>query len=78
MDLYIQDRRYYLTTYPKCFLGNQFVNWLISQGLAQDRETAISLGGELMDAGMMAHVCRDHVFKDEGLFYRFTLSDQDD
>ena len=35
------------------------------------REEAVELGKQLLDAGVFRHVCDDHHFKDEYLFFRF-------
>ena len=73
----IQDRKYHLTTYKTCFVGSQLVDWLVQKGEASGREEAVQLGRELLDAGMLAHVCYDHHFKDDYLFYRFKCDEKD-
>lgn len=40
-------------------------------------EDALALGNSLIDGGHMNHVVKDHRFKNEKLFYRFTIHDKD-
>ena len=51
----VQDRKYHLTTYKTCFVGSQLVDWLVQKGEASNREEAVKLGRELLDAGIFAH-----------------------
>ena len=64
------------TTYPKCFVGEEAVSVLVSEGIAADREDAVQFGNMLLNAGVFHHVLKEHGFKDEKLFYRFK-ADQD-
>ena len=64
------------TTYPKCFVGEEAVSVLVSEGIAADREDAVQFGNMLLNAGVFHHVLKEHGFKDEKLFYRFK-EDQD-
>ena len=59
------------TTYPKCFVGEEAVSVLVSEGIAADREDAVQFGNMLLNAGVFHHVLKEHGFKDEKLFYRF-------
>jgi hypothetical protein len=68
---FIADRKYHLQSYKKCFVGNEFVEWLVSCGECGTREDASELGRHLLEAGVIRHVCNDHHFKDDYLFYRF-------
>jgi len=52
-------------------VAREFVDWLISKGEAQTRQEAVQIGMQLVDAGVFRHVCDDHHFKDEYLFFRF-------
>ena len=76
-SLEIKDRRYHLRSYPKCFLGTDAVNSLIQLGIASDAHDAIAIGNLLLSQGMFSHVTKDHEFKDQELFYRFTEDDPD-
>ena len=71
----IQDRRYRLTTYRRCFVGEEAVAWLVSEGLADDVDAAVTLGNRLLDQGLFHHVVRDHRFKNAHLFYRWAVDD---
>lgn len=71
----IKDRRYHLRTYQKSFVGSEFVHWLIQTGEAANVEEAVRLGQALLESGIIHHVCDDHQFKNELLFYRFRYDD---
>ena len=49
--------------------------YMVSNGLAENVEAAISLGDRLIDNNYMHHVVRDHTFKNQMLFYRFLIHD---
>ena len=66
----IEDRRYKLRVYPRCFVGSEAVIWLM-ESLKLSHENAIRLGQRLVDEKWIHHVADDHSFKDEYLFYRF-------
>ena len=70
----IQDRRYKLSSYPLCFVGNEAVKWIENRYLLSKPE-AIRLGQELIDLKIIHHVTDDHNFKDESLFYRFYIDE---
>ena len=63
--------RYGTSTFKLCFVGSAMTTWLVSQGIAEDRPAAIDLCRRLLEFGFISHVCDDHDFKDEYLFYRF-------
>jgi hypothetical protein len=67
----IADRSYRLKTYKQCFVGNEAVDYLVDSGATISREDAVVLGKALMEMRLFEHVCRDHDFRDEYLFYRF-------
>lgn len=66
----IKTRRYKLKFYHHCFLGNETVDWLVSQ-LKISRPMAIKLGQKMIDKKLFHHIVDEHDFKDEPLFYRF-------
>lgn len=66
----IQDRRYKLKIYPKCFVGNEAVKWMKLK-LNLSTEQAVRLGQRLIDEKIIHHVADHHGFADEFLFYRF-------
>ena len=51
----IQDRKYHLKAYKECFVGKEFVDWLIAKGEARSRADAVDLGKQLVDAGVISH-----------------------
>jgi hypothetical protein len=66
----IKTRRYKLTLFQRCFLGNEAVDWIANK-VKISREDAIVLGQKMLDKGIFQHVTNEHQFKDEPLFYRF-------
>ena len=67
----IADRSYRLKTYKKCFVGSEAVDYLVNSGATISRDDAVQVGQALMEMRIFEHVCRDHDFRDEYLFYRF-------
>ena len=67
----IKDRKHHFKTYKQCFLGNEFVKWLISKNYAKSAEEATNIGVQCVEQLLLIHVVRDHTFKNEGLFYKF-------
>uniref|UniRef100_W5JY16 Phosphatidylinositol-3,4,5-trisphosphate dependent Rac exchange factor 1 n=1 Tax=Astyanax mexicanus TaxID=7994 RepID=W5JY16_ASTMX len=68
----IKDRRRKLSIVPKCFLGNEFVAWLLDTGEISKPEEGINLGQALLENGLIHHVSDKHQFKNEQVLYRFT------
>eukprot|EP00045_Choanoeca_perplexa_P006331 m.53835 g.53835 ORF g.53835 m.53835 type:complete len:438 (-) comp13587_c0_seq1:688-2001(-) len=73
--LMIKDRDYGARTFRKCFIGQELTPWLVVQELAKTKEDAIALAQSLVDEGFIHHVTNDHGFKDEYLFYRWTVDE---
>ncbi len=67
----VKDRRYLFRTFRECFVAREAVQWLVAHGHAADAPAAVALGVALQRRGLLEHVTRDHVFKDENLFFRF-------
>jgi len=66
----IQDRRYRLRTFPRCFVGTQAVDWLCGhEGVS--RAEAVDLGQRLVARGDLHHVLDEHPFRDGPFYYRF-------
>lgn len=66
----IEDRRYRLNLYPRCFVGSEAVDWLErSEGLS--RKEAVRLGCRMVERGLFHHVLDEHTFADANYFYRF-------
>lgn len=67
----MRDRRWLTLTHLKCFRGDEMTSWLL--GAFKDvnlREDAVTLGNELMNRGIFAHVRQKHKFRDGNYFYQ--------
>lgn len=71
--LSIKDRRWMLKNFKKCFVGSEFVDWLIKIGEISSRSEGEALGQRMMANGLLLHVTMAHSFKDDHLFYRFVV-----
>ena len=65
----VADRSHLGTTYPRCFVGSEAVEWMQSQGHTLNE--ALSVGQRLIELSLMHHVVDEHPFKNEKLYYRF-------
>jgi hypothetical protein len=65
----IQDRRWRLTSYPRCFVGSEAVA-RIAAAWRCSREEAVELGQALGRLGLLVHVVQEHPFLDDQFFYR--------
>ena len=72
----IADRRYGLKTYSKVFLGSEAVSWLIRHEKATLAE-AIAIGKLMVKQNIIHHILDEHNFKNEPLFYRFYLDENE-
>ena len=70
----IQDRGYRFKTYPCCFIGAEAAEWL-QRTYSISRQEALAFGSSLIARRVIHHVTNSHDFKDEQLFYRFTIDD---
>ena len=66
----IKTRRHKLKLYPRSFLGNEAVDWIVKK-VKVSRPDAIALGQKMLDKEIFHHVNNERSFKDEPLFYRF-------
>uniref|UniRef100_A0A673MQY3 Phosphatidylinositol 3,4,5-trisphosphate-dependent Rac exchanger 2 protein n=1 Tax=Sinocyclocheilus rhinocerous TaxID=307959 RepID=A0A673MQY3_9TELE len=71
----IKDRKRKLTTFPKCFLGSEFVSWLMEIEETNNPEEGVHLGQALLENGIIHHVTDKHQFKPEPVLYRFRYDD---
>lgn len=55
----------------KCFLGCEFVDWLLQVGLAQDRGEAVLYGTQLQQGGVLQHIKDEFSFQDSPLYFYF-------
>src|SRR5690606_24253148 len=68
-----KNRVYKMITYKRCFIGSEVVTWIIKNCIGiNNRKKAIELGKKIQNAGFIEHVLKQHEFKDQYLFYRFT------
>ena len=51
----IQDRKYHFTTYKQCFMGKEFVDWLLTNNEAASRPEAVELGRKMLEVGLFRH-----------------------
>ncbi|KAJ3586876.1 hypothetical protein NHX12_013268 [Muraenolepis orangiensis] len=71
----IKDRRRKLSIVPKCFMGNEFVSWLMDSGEISKPDEGVNLGQALLENGIIHHVSDKHQFKNEQVLYRFRYDD---
>ncbi|XP_072028678.1 rap guanine nucleotide exchange factor 4-like isoform X2 [Amphiura filiformis] len=72
----IRDRKYQLTTYRRCLVGSEMVEWLMQQSpLVHSRQQAVGMWQALLEEGVITHVCREQPFNDKYVFYRFRDDD---
>mmetsp|Transcript_8048 Transcript_8048/g.14300 ORF Transcript_8048/g.14300 Transcript_8048/m.14300 type:complete len:405 (-) Transcript_8048:115-1329(-) len=74
----VKDRVYRFKVYRQCFIGRTMAEYLVKSGICENEEEAIYLGNKLIDAGLIFHVCDEHDFKAEFLFYRFHIDELSD
>ena len=73
MHLDIKNRKYHLKTYKKCFIGKEAILPIINLGFATSESSAVEFGNKLLKAKIIAHVENQHNFKNDSLFYKFTM-----
>jgi len=75
LDSVARDRTYHFKSYPNSMIGSEVVDHFIATAEItpgvplSSREEATALGQELLEVGMIRHVCDDHEFQDAYLFY---------
>lgn len=68
----VQDRMYHMRPYEACLVGAEMVTYMVSHPelfSVKTREEASRLGQAMVAYGLMRHVCGDHDFKDDYLFF---------
>lgn len=69
----LADRRWHFRTHHRCFRGDHFASWLLSNFKdIQSREEAVKLGDVLMTRGLFTHVMQKHHFRDGNYFYQIS------
>ncbi|CAK8691769.1 unnamed protein product [Clavelina lepadiformis] len=71
----IKDRKSRMRSYPKSFLGNEFVDWLVENKETTSTDEGVLLGQALLDCGIIHHVQDKHHFKNEAVHFRFRYDD---
>ncbi|CAD7702563.1 unnamed protein product [Ostreobium quekettii] len=76
----LKDRQWHWKIFKNCFLGEEAVSWMISEGIVECVEEAVELGNRMIESGVIRHVTEDQRFENQPLFYRFTevVIDDDD
>mmetsp|Transcript_4517 Transcript_4517/g.7721 ORF Transcript_4517/g.7721 Transcript_4517/m.7721 type:complete len:663 (-) Transcript_4517:129-2117(-) len=72
----VGDHTYRLKKYENCFVGKDAVAQLVDAGLVESRADAVEELNALTKAGLIHHVQREHEYKDENLFYRFSSASE--
>lgn len=67
------DRRWHWKTHKNCFIGQEFVAWLLDNFTDIDNsEEAVDYGNQLMENGLFHHVENRHTFLDGHYFYQLS------
>jgi len=67
----VKDRKYFLSTYPKCFVGSELIDWFVKIKTVKTREEGLALGQKLYDADRIHQVSYENKFKDDKTWFRF-------
>lgn len=74
----VRDRSYRLKQYRSVFVASDAITVMLEHNLVQSREEGVELGRRLeKEANLWHHVCDDHNFKDQYLFFRFNTPTQE-
>lgn len=66
----VKSRRYLGKKYKDVVLGSEILDVLVATGELGSRGEALEVGRELQKAGIFSHVTKDHLLKDEALFFQ--------
>lgn len=69
----VKEKRCGARTSAGIFCGCDMVKWLVRVGLAPDRGEATKYGDRLLKGGVIQHITGEYEFRDETLYYRFTM-----
>ena len=74
----IKDRIHHLsatefTTFERCFVGTEFVDWLVNNKNLYEREHAVKIGQKMNQAGLFHSVNHNLPLLDGFYFYRFKV-----
>ena len=70
-NIIVKDRKHFLRTYKRCFLGHEAVLW-ISRSEAISLKDAVMLGQLMMSCGLIKHATGRKSFRNDNSFYQFT------
>lgn len=71
-EIKVKDRIHRFRVYKGCFSGREAVQWMIDGAHASSLNEALTLGNEMMNWGVFAHIMNSHVFEDSSVYYQFT------
>lgn len=71
-EIKVKDRIHRFRVYKGCFSGREAVQWMIDGGHASSLNEALTLGNEMMQSGVFAHIMNSHLFEDSSVYYQFT------
>eukprot|EP00798_Chlamydomonas_sp_ICE-L_P007723 gene7723-894_t len=66
----VQNRLHKLRLYSNSFIGSDAVAWLVENGHAKDSADGVSVGNEMLAAGLLHHIRWEYNFQDRNLLYR--------
>lgn len=67
----VKDRRYHLKKYKQCFIGEEAVHQMLMFAMVSSESQALTLGNVMMEEGLLSHVCEEHAFENNHIFYKF-------
>lgn len=69
----VKNRKYRMSTYRHCFIGEECIDVMIGEGIAKNRSEASQVGNALlmMSPPYIEHVTGDSYFQDDFFFFRF-------
>ena len=71
----IRNRSWMKRVYRDCFLGHDAVDFLVTQGFADNRKQAIDIGNNMIKNGLIIYIStvtnKRKLFQDSYLYYRF-------
>lgn len=73
--LSIRNRSWMKRVHRDCFIGSEAVDFLVTQGLVDSREHAVTIGRAMVAKKMIRHVTDQQKFRDSYLYYRFSEDD---
>lgn len=71
-EIKLKDRIHHLRVYKGCFSGREAVQWMVKGRHATSVHEAVTLGNEMMKAGVFEHISNSHLFEDSSVYYQFT------